>query len=170
MLEWQPQILGHITSPSTKYSREIISRTFAEKSEKAKVVSLCFSKAYSCKLRVSGVLFSSEGRHSLWSISGRAEDPEHYRGSSNLAALCVSSSVAEWYRYRTVACLVTSSSPVPLKTHRVGQRCTLNLLRAETSSRWCGVVVKRKGWPAQVSSTSLDHCSKLRGPSPKTLV
>ncbi|GFU46648.1 uncharacterized protein TNCV_1546611 [Trichonephila clavipes] len=53
--------------------------------------------------------------------------------------------VAEWYRYRTVACLVTSSSPVPLKTRRVGQRCTLNLSRAETSSRWCGVVVRR-GW------------------------
>ncbi|GFY08110.1 hypothetical protein TNCV_1355241 [Trichonephila clavipes] len=33
---------------------------------------------------------------------------------------------------------VTSSSPVPPKTHRVGQRCTLNLSRAETSSRWCG--------------------------------
>ncbi|GFW84610.1 uncharacterized protein TNCV_3107451 [Trichonephila clavipes] len=53
--------------------------------------------------------------------------------------------VAEWYRYRTVACLVTSSSPVPLKTRRVGQRCTLNLSRAETSSRWCGVVVRRGG-------------------------
>ncbi|GFU86548.1 uncharacterized protein TNCV_4479841 [Trichonephila clavipes] len=51
--------------------------------------------------------------------------------------------VAEWYRYRTVACLVTSSSPVPLKTRRVGQRCTLNLSRAGTSSRWCGVVVRR---------------------------
>ncbi|GFW00635.1 transposable element Tcb2 transposase [Trichonephila clavipes] len=38
--------------------------------------------------------------------------------------------VAEWYRYRIVACLVTSSSPVPLKTRRVGQRCTLNLSRA----------------------------------------
>ncbi|GFU09546.1 uncharacterized protein TNCV_4091011 [Trichonephila clavipes] len=69
----------------------------------------------------------------------------------------------------TVACLVTSSSPVPLKTRRVGQRCTLNLSRAETSSRWCGVVVRR-GVPAQVSSTSLDHGSKLRGPSPKALV
>ncbi|GFV04991.1 hypothetical protein TNCV_1347391 [Trichonephila clavipes] len=33
------------------------------------------------------------------------------------------------------ACHV-SSSPVPLKTRRVGQRCTLNLSRAETSSRW----------------------------------
>ncbi|GFX32706.1 uncharacterized protein TNCV_888441 [Trichonephila clavipes] len=53
--------------------------------------------------------------------------------------------VAEWYRYRIVACLVTSSSPVPLKTRRVGQLCTLNLSRAETSSRWCGVVVRRGG-------------------------
>ncbi|PRD37704.1 UNVERIFIED_CONTAM: hypothetical protein NCL1_05223 [Trichonephila clavipes] len=53
--------------------------------------------------------------------------------------------VAEWYRYRTVACHVTSSSPVPLKTGRVGQRCTLNLSRAETSSRWCGVVIRRGG-------------------------
>ncbi|GFU98560.1 uncharacterized protein TNCV_3653911 [Trichonephila clavipes] len=53
--------------------------------------------------------------------------------------------VAEWYRFRIVACLVTSSSPVPLKTRRVGQRCTLNLSRAETSSRWCGVVVRRGG-------------------------
>ncbi|GFU38292.1 hypothetical protein TNCV_2432891 [Trichonephila clavipes] len=33
---------------------------------------------------------------------------------------------------------VMSSSPVPLKTRRVGQRCTLNPSRAETSSRWCG--------------------------------
>ncbi|GFV50944.1 uncharacterized protein TNCV_302051 [Trichonephila clavipes] len=51
--------------------------------------------------------------------------------------------VAEWYRYRIVACLVTSSSPVPLKTRRVEQRCTLNLSRAEMSSR--GVVVRRGG-------------------------
>ncbi|GFW93658.1 uncharacterized protein TNCV_4541871 [Trichonephila clavipes] len=53
--------------------------------------------------------------------------------------------VAERYRYRTVACFVTGSSPVPLKSRRVGQRCTLNLSRAETSSRWCGVVVRRGG-------------------------
>ncbi|GFX71040.1 uncharacterized protein TNCV_3648051 [Trichonephila clavipes] len=64
---------------------------------------------------------------------------------------------------------VMSSSPVPLKTRRVGQRCTLNLSRAETSSRWCGVVVRR-GVPAQVLSTLLDHGSKLSGPSPKALV
>ncbi|GFX19755.1 uncharacterized protein TNCV_2076621 [Trichonephila clavipes] len=40
---------------------------------------------------------------------------------------------------------VMSSIPVPLKTRRVGQRCTLNLSRAETSTRWCGVVVRRGG-------------------------
>ncbi|GFX37163.1 uncharacterized protein TNCV_199141 [Trichonephila clavipes] len=62
---------------------------------------------------------------------------------------------------------VMSSSRVPLKTRRVGERCPLNLLRAVTSSRWCGVVVRKGGVPAQVSSTSLDHGSKLRGPSPK---
>ncbi|GFT59193.1 hypothetical protein TNCV_3891501 [Trichonephila clavipes] len=45
--------------------------------------------------------------------------------------------VAEWYRYRIVACLVTSSSTVPQMTRRVGQRYTLNLSRAETSSHWC---------------------------------
>ncbi|GFX08032.1 uncharacterized protein TNCV_1237122 [Trichonephila clavipes] len=41
---------------------------------------------------------------------------------------------------------VMSSSPVPQKIRRVGQRCTLNLSRAETSSRWCGVVygIKKK--------------------------
>ncbi|GFV76342.1 hypothetical protein TNCV_4413211 [Trichonephila clavipes] len=40
---------------------------------------------------------------------------------------------------------VSSSSPVPQKTRRVGQRCTLNLSRAEMSSRWSGVVVRRGG-------------------------
>ncbi|GFX77990.1 uncharacterized protein TNCV_971451 [Trichonephila clavipes] len=63
---------------------------------------------------------------------------------------------------------VISSSPVPLKNLRVGQRCAFYLSRAETSSRWCGVVVTR-GVLAQVSSASLDHGSKLRGPSPKAL-
>ncbi|GFX04195.1 uncharacterized protein TNCV_3973441 [Trichonephila clavipes] len=46
-------------------------------------------------------------------------------------------------KYRIVACLVTSLSPVPLKIRRVRPRCTLNLSKAETSSRWCGVVVRR---------------------------
>ncbi|GFX49439.1 hypothetical protein TNCV_3342171 [Trichonephila clavipes] len=40
---------------------------------------------------------------------------------------------------------VMSSSPVPLKTRRVWQRCALNLSRAEKSSRWCGVEVRRGG-------------------------
>ncbi|GFX57444.1 transposable element Tcb2 transposase [Trichonephila clavipes] len=40
---------------------------------------------------------------------------------------------------------VMSSSPIPLKTRRVGQRCTLKLSRAETSCRWCGVEVRREG-------------------------
>ncbi|GFY02403.1 uncharacterized protein TNCV_3502841 [Trichonephila clavipes] len=53
--------------------------------------------------------------------------------------------VAEWSRYRIVAGLVTSSSPLPLKTRREEQQCTLNLSRAETSSRWCGVVVRSRG-------------------------
>ncbi|GFW88754.1 uncharacterized protein TNCV_4972471 [Trichonephila clavipes] len=95
---------------------------------------------------------------------------EHHVGDCTISLVPPNvAAVAEWYRYRIVACLVTSSIPVPLKTRRVGQRCTLNLSRAETSSRWCGVVVRR-GVPAQVSSTSLDHGSKLRGPSPKALV
>ncbi|GFU16689.1 hypothetical protein TNCV_4186861 [Trichonephila clavipes] len=38
-----------------------------------------------------------------------------------------------------------SSWPVPLKTRRVGARCTLNLSRAQTSSRWCCVVAIRVG-------------------------
>ncbi|GFX94018.1 uncharacterized protein TNCV_3413801 [Trichonephila clavipes] len=38
---------------------------------------------------------------------------------------------------------ITSSSPVPLNTRRVEERCTLNLSRAQTSSFWSGVVVKR---------------------------
>ncbi|GFU53386.1 uncharacterized protein TNCV_2610701 [Trichonephila clavipes] len=38
---------------------------------------------------------------------------------------------------------VTSSSPVPLKSRRVGERCTLNLSRAQASSCWSDVVVER---------------------------
>ncbi|GFY28087.1 uncharacterized protein TNCV_4394211 [Trichonephila clavipes] len=51
--------------------------------------------------------------------------------------------VTLWSRYRIVAGLVTSSSPLPVKTHLVGERCTLNLSRALTSSRWCGAAVRR---------------------------
>ncbi|GFW34665.1 hypothetical protein TNCV_952931 [Trichonephila clavipes] len=55
--------------------------------------------------------------------------------------------VSDYGRY------VMSSSSVPLKTHRVGQRCTLNLSRAETSSRWCG------GHHLQSSSLQHSHTS-----------
>ncbi|GFW76621.1 hypothetical protein TNCV_2682381 [Trichonephila clavipes] len=42
-----------------------------------------------------------------------------------------------------LACL--KFEPSAPKTRRVGQRCTLNLSRAEMSCRWCGVVVRRGG-------------------------
>ncbi|GFY18613.1 hypothetical protein TNCV_2398381 [Trichonephila clavipes] len=59
--------------------------------------------------------------------------------------------------------------PSTLKTCHVGQRCTLNLSRAQMSSRSCGVVVRRGGASA-VSFSSLVHGSKLRDPSPKAFV
>ncbi|GFS73845.1 uncharacterized protein TNCV_1458731 [Trichonephila clavipes] len=40
---------------------------------------------------------------------------------------------------------VTSSCPVPLKIRRVGERCTLNLSRVQTTSRWCVVAARRGG-------------------------
>ncbi|GFV50041.1 uncharacterized protein TNCV_2354261 [Trichonephila clavipes] len=45
---------------------------------------------------------------------------------------------------------VMSSSPVPSKTRRVGQQCPLNLSKAEMSSCWCGVVVRRGGASSDV--------------------
>ncbi|GFX34582.1 uncharacterized protein TNCV_3658201 [Trichonephila clavipes] len=65
---------------------------------------------------------------------------------------------------------VMSSSRVRLKIHRVRERCTLNLLRAQMFSRWCGLVVRRGGVQAQTTSLSLDHGSKLRNSSPKALM
>ncbi|GFV40503.1 hypothetical protein TNCV_1289051 [Trichonephila clavipes] len=50
-----------------------------------------------------------------------------YEVPCSRGSLIVVAAVAQWYRYRIVAGFVTSSSPVPLKTRRVGQRCTLNL-------------------------------------------
>ncbi|GFU23684.1 hypothetical protein TNCV_2340891 [Trichonephila clavipes] len=41
--------------------------------------------------------------------------------------------------------LVTSSSPVPLKTRPVGERCSLNLSKDQTSTCRCGVIVRRRG-------------------------
>ncbi|GFX07660.1 uncharacterized protein TNCV_4159291 [Trichonephila clavipes] len=64
---------------------------------------------------------------------------------------------------------VMNLSPVPLKTSRVGQRCTLNLSRAETSSRWCGVSVRRGSASSRVVHVT-DYGSKSRGSSPKALV
>ncbi|GFX49780.1 uncharacterized protein TNCV_3073331 [Trichonephila clavipes] len=65
---------------------------------------------------------------------------------------------------------VMSSSRVPLKTHRVGEQCTLNLLRAQTFFRFVVWYLGENGVPAQVMSSSLDHGTKLRSPSPKALV
>ncbi|GFU95518.1 uncharacterized protein TNCV_2729721 [Trichonephila clavipes] len=65
--------------------------------------------------------------------------------------------------------LTTSSSPVPLKTRRVGQRCTLNLSRAETSSRWSGVVVRRQ-CQLRCRPRHLTMVQNWRGPSPKALM
>ncbi|GFV14665.1 uncharacterized protein TNCV_2586381 [Trichonephila clavipes] len=94
------------------------------------------------------------GREDVPQSTKRSNEAERRRGEGKNAGRKAGrpkavnqdvAAVAEWYRYRTVACFVTGSSPVPLKTRRVGQRCTLNLSRAETSSRWCGVVVRRGG-------------------------
>ncbi|GFU91421.1 uncharacterized protein TNCV_2541891 [Trichonephila clavipes] len=76
---------------------------------------------------------------------------EGYGDNYDLSRMCFWSNIsdvptaAEWYRYRIVAGFVTSSSPVPIKTHSVGHRCTLNLSRTEVSSYWCRVVVRRGG-------------------------
>ncbi|GFY36418.1 hypothetical protein TNCV_3451231 [Trichonephila clavipes] len=51
---------------------------------------------------------------------------------------------------------VISSSPVTLKTRRVGQRWTLNLSRAETSYRRCGVVVRREGSQLRTATAGSD--------------
>ncbi|GFW93702.1 uncharacterized protein TNCV_4542291 [Trichonephila clavipes] len=64
---------------------------------------------------------------------------------------------------------VMSSSPAPLKTRHVGQRCTLNQSRAETSSRWCGVVVRRGGTSSGVVRVTLPWF-KITRSSSKALV
>ncbi|GFY05255.1 uncharacterized protein TNCV_2207011 [Trichonephila clavipes] len=97
-------------------------------------------------------------------------DPCYFRCSCPRLLPFHLAAVAEWYRYRTVACFVMGSNPAPLKTRRVGQRCTLNLSRAETSSRWCGVVVRRGG--CQLSSPVIkvsDHGSHVMSSSPVPL-
>ncbi|GFW35417.1 uncharacterized protein TNCV_2612161 [Trichonephila clavipes] len=61
---------------------------------------------------------------------------------------------------------VMSSSSVPIKTSHVGERCTLNLSRAQTSSRWYGVVFRRGGCQFRRRPRG----TKLRGPSPNALM
>ncbi|GFT38693.1 hypothetical protein TNCV_1498841, partial [Trichonephila clavipes] len=74
----------------------------------------------------------------LWTSKSCRKQPSPKERMYSSVSQTVGAAVAEWYRHRIVAGFVTSSSPVPLKTRRVGQRCTLNLSRAEMSSRWCG--------------------------------
>ncbi|GFU73128.1 hypothetical protein TNCV_1354191 [Trichonephila clavipes] len=73
----------------------------------------------------------------------RVEEPLHVKSAGAQSPPegegCVSPVIKVWDHGRHVM----SSSPVPLKTRREGTRCTLNLPRAETSSRWCGVVRKK---------------------------
>ncbi|GFW84656.1 hypothetical protein TNCV_2597011 [Trichonephila clavipes] len=57
---------------------------------------------------------------------------------------------------------VMSSSPVPTKTRRVGQRCTLNLLRAETSCRCVEVNNDRTGCPRS-ATTKIAKISNTNG-------
>ncbi|GFU78512.1 hypothetical protein TNCV_2301241 [Trichonephila clavipes] len=67
------------------------------------------------------------------------------------------------------ACHEFKTKVVPLKSHRVGAM-HIKFVEAHTSSRLNGVEAKRgRKFPAQVVSSSLDHGSELRGPSPKAL-
>ncbi|GFU76187.1 hypothetical protein TNCV_4565861 [Trichonephila clavipes] len=56
-----------------------------------------------------------------------------------------------------------SSGLVPLKTRRVKLLMHVKSVEAQTTSRWCEVEVMRTVAPAQVSFSSLDHGSNLRG-------
>ncbi|GFV51737.1 uncharacterized protein TNCV_1320931 [Trichonephila clavipes] len=63
--------------------------------------------------------------------------------------------------YRIVAGLVTSSSPVPLKTRRVSERCKLNLSKVQASSRWkpkltLAMKAKRLNWAKQWRDKGVD--------------
>ncbi|GFV37951.1 retrovirus-related Pol polyprotein from transposon opus [Trichonephila clavipes] len=66
-------------------------------------------------------------------VTNALDDPE----KDGLGSLVVKVANRGW--------LVTSSNPVPLKTHRVGKLYALNLSRARASSHWYGVVVRRRG-------------------------
>ncbi|GFW57358.1 hypothetical protein TNCV_542721 [Trichonephila clavipes] len=58
---------------------------------------------------------------------------------------------------------VMSSSPILLKTRRVGQRCTLNLSRAETSSRW-PTWKRSSGLPCEGSCQHSCVCGRPHAP------
>ncbi|GFT88785.1 uncharacterized protein TNCV_906241 [Trichonephila clavipes] len=68
---------------------------------------------------------------------------------------CSSSTVKVSDHGRHVMC----SNPIPLKIRRVGERCALNLLRSQTSSRWCGVVVRR--WGASSDGDRFNSCQVI---------
>ncbi|GFX01421.1 retrovirus-related Pol polyprotein from transposon 17.6 [Trichonephila clavipes] len=99
------------------------------------ITTICTSSKFPEAIPVSDISSVSvtDALLNIFSRMGFPREIQCDQGTSFTSALVAA--VAEWYRYRTVACFVTGSSPVPLKTRRVGQRCTLNLSRAETSSR-----------------------------------
>ncbi|GFU09490.1 hypothetical protein TNCV_958961 [Trichonephila clavipes] len=76
-----------------------------------------------------------------------------------------------------------SSNLVPLKIHSVEELKPVKICRGSESSRWRGVEARRGDSQsrchsrhdreevlAQMSSSSLDHGSEGRGPTPKALV
>ncbi|GFV11680.1 hypothetical protein TNCV_976691 [Trichonephila clavipes] len=72
---------------------------------------------------------------------------QNYETDPGFGNLVIKVSDRGWY--------IMSSSPVLLKNRRLEEPCTLNLSRTQTSSRWCGVVVRRCGVPALVSPRHL---------------
>ncbi|GFY34133.1 uncharacterized protein TNCV_2504361 [Trichonephila clavipes] len=75
----------------------------------------------------------------------RALSPNQYYGYKLWAIVCGSGCGSLVVKVLDYGWRVMSSSPVSLKTRRVEQRCTLNLSRAQTSSLWCDLVVRRGG-------------------------
>ncbi|GFU74539.1 uncharacterized protein TNCV_550781 [Trichonephila clavipes] len=76
--------------------------------------------------------------------------------------------VAKWSRYQ----IMVGMPRVRAQCHKDPPcRGAMHVKSVESSNllRWGSMVVRREG-PAQVSPSSLDHASKLRGPSPKALV
>ncbi|GFX46880.1 uncharacterized protein TNCV_4040251 [Trichonephila clavipes] len=63
-----------------------------------------------------------------------------------------------------------SLSPVPLKTCRVRERCSLNLSSAQTSSRWSGMEVRRGGTNSGVILVTLPWFKMRRSVAKSTRV